>query len=144
MKLAAGSATMGAQLAAATNIPASGSYVDVSGAIRVHILAHLGVVHASDAPTLEPKCSDAVGGTADQISSTLLHTVAADDDNEWVSWTIEVEKLPEDHHFLLVDVDGTVSNGSYADIFFLLELQDLPVTQTTAVLPTTSQYYWGG
>jgi hypothetical protein len=143
-KFAAGSATMGAQVAAATNIPASGSYVNVSDAIRVHIVAHWGVVHASDIPTLEPKCSDAADGTADVIDADLLHTAAADDDNEFVVWTIEVESLPEDHYFLLVDVAGTVSNGSFADVFFLLEMQDRPVTQTTAVLPTASQYYFGG
>jgi len=141
-KIAKGSATLAQAIAAATDLPASGSYVNVAGYERVHIIAALGVLHTSDSPTLEPKCSDAVGGTADSIDATnLLHTPDVDgDDEEFVTWTIEVAKLPVDHHFLLVDIAGTTTNGSYGFIFFLLEGLDLPVTQTTAVLPTASQY----
>ncbi|MBU0494097.1 MAG: hypothetical protein KKB13_19795 [Chloroflexi bacterium] len=143
-KIAEGSATCGAQLDAAVDLPASGSYIDVSGYERVHILAKFGTIHGSDAPVLEPKCSDAADGTLDQIDSDLAHTAAADDDQEWVAWTIEVAKLPEDHHFLAVDVTGGATNGSYAEVFFLLEGLSLPVTQTTAVLPSASQYEYCG
>ncbi len=144
-KLAKGSATMGAAILAATDVPASGSYVDVSGYERVHILCHLGAINASDSPTLEPKCADAVDGTADVIvADSLKHTPAVDDDNEWVVWTIEVKKLPLDHHFLTMDIGGTTSNGSYADIIYLLEGLDTPVTQTTAILPSASQYIYAG
>ena len=144
-KVAKGSATLAQAIAAATDLPASGSYVNVAGYERVHIIAALGVIHGSDAPTLEPKCSDAVDGTADSIDETnLKHTVDVADDEEFVTWTIEVAKLPVNHHFLLIDVGGTTTNGSYGFIFFLLEGLDLPVTQTTAVLPTASQYAYGG
>jgi len=144
-KIAKGSATLAQAIASATDLPASGSYVNVAGYERVHIIAALGVIHGSDSPTLEPKCSDAVGGTADSIdAATLLHTPAVDDDEEFVTWTVEVRKLPVNHHFLLVDIGGTTSNGSYGFVFFLLEGLDLPVTQTTAVLPTASQYAYVG
>ena len=143
-KLVDGSATLGAQLAAATDLPASGSYVDVRGAKWVHILCKLGVVHASDAPTLEPKVTTAANGTLAQISSSLAHTVANDDDQEWVTWSIEVESLAEGNFFIAVDVGGTVSNGSFAEVFFLLDMNEKPVTQTTAVLPTTSKYTYAG
>lgn len=139
-KIVDGSATNGAQLATGTDLPASGSYIDVSDCERVHILCKFGVIDASDAPVLEPKCSDAVGGTLDAIDATALqHTAAHDDDQEWASWTVEVDKLPTDHHFLAVDVEGGVANGSYATVFFLLPLSELPVTQTEAVLPIASQ-----
>ena len=134
-------ALVGGAIVAATDIPASGSYVDVSGTLRTHIVCKLGVIHASDAPTLQPKCSDAVGGTADAITGLAAHTVAADDDTEFVTWTIETSQLPTDHHFLLIDVGGTTSNGSYADINFFLEYGDQPVTQISTTLPSTSQYY---
>jgi hypothetical protein len=136
---------MGAQLATATNIPASGAFVDVSGYERVHILVHLGTVHASDEPTLEPKCAEAINGTLDRIDASLVATVAANDDNEWLCWTIETRKLPTDHHFLGILVGGTVSNGSYADVIYLLEgASSLPVTQTAAILPSASQFVWAG
>lgn len=145
-KVAEGSATVGAQLAAGTDLPASGSYVDVSEAERVHILLKFGVIHGSDAPVLEPKCADAVGGTLDALdtSNTLQHTAAADDDQEWVSWTIEVSSLPTDHHFLAVDVVSGATNGSYAQVFFLLEMKDCPTQQTSTVLPAASQYWFAG
>jgi hypothetical protein len=143
LKVFDGSATVGAQIAVATNLPASGSFIDVSTGKWVHVLCRLGVVHASDLPTLEPRCSDAVGGTLDAIDASLVHSVAADDDEEWVTWSIEVESLPLDHHFMSVLVGGTVTNGSFAQVFFLLDENDKPVTQTTAVLPTTSKYVYG-
>lgn len=144
LKLARGNATLAAQLASGTDLPASGSYIDVSEATYVHIIAALGVVHASDEPTLEPKCSDAENGTLDTINASLAHTVAADDDEEFVVWTIETESLPLDHHFLSVDVGGTVSNGSFAMVFYLLDTQDKPVEQTSTILPTTSEYIYAG
>ena len=134
-------ALVGGAIVAATDIPASGSYIDVSGTERVHIIAKLGVIHASDTPTLQVKCSDSASGTLDAITGLAAHSVAADDDTEFVSWTVTTSKLPTDHHFLAVDVGGTTSNGSYADINFYLDYGDYPVTQTTTTLPAASQYY---
>lgn len=138
------STTTNDQLAGGTDLPASGSFIDVSPYERFHIVVRLGVIHASDAPTLEPKEADSVSGTLDQISSTLTHTVDPADDQEFVIWTIETRKLSEDHHFIALDVGGTVSNGSYVDAFLLGEAESKPVTQTTTVLPSASQYSWVG
>lgn len=125
----------------AGSLPASGSYVDVSGYARVHILAHIGTVAAGDAPTLEPKIAEKADGTLDVITTGFKHTVADDDDGEFVSWTIETRKLPKDHTFLAVVVGGTLE-GSYADIVFILEGHSLPVTQSE--LPAASQYTFVG
>jgi len=144
MKFVAGTIANDDALAAGTDIPASGSYIDISDAIRVHIILRWGTIHASDTPVVAPKVSDSASGTLDAIDSDLSHTAAADDDNEFVVWTIETESLATDHHFLALDVVSGVTNGTDADVFFLLELNDLPVTQTTAVLPTTSQYWYAG
>jgi hypothetical protein len=146
MKFDLWSATADAQLAAGTDLPASGSYLDVSPFERVHIICIFGVIHASDAPVLEPKCADAANGTLDALdtSSTLAHTAAADDDNEAVMWTIEVSSLPTDHHFLAVDVTGGATNGSYATVIALCESKECPVEQDDAHVPAASQYYFAG
>lgn len=131
------------QLAAA-NYPLSGYYVDVSGCERFHVVIHLGAIHGSDAPSFKIKQADAVDGTLDTIDATYAeHTCAADDDGEWVLFTIEVDKLATDHHFVSCVVAG-VTNGSYADIFYLLPLLSLPVTQATAVCPSASQHNFVG
>ncbi len=127
-------------------LPASGSFIDVSGYEFVHIIAHVGAVHASDEPVLTPKCSDAANGTADTISSALAATVAADDDGQMLVWSIEVRKLPTDHHFVALGISGTVTNGSYCDVIFLLEKGSQPVTQVAAQIPAdqaTSFVYLG-
>ena len=129
---------------AAGNYPASGSYIDVSAVERFHVLVHLGTIHASDVPIFEVKEADAVDGTLDVIDATYAkHTCEADDDGEWIAFTIETDKLAADHHFVSCVVSG-VTNGSYAEIFYLLPEQSLPVTQTTAVLPTASQHAFVG
>lgn len=129
---------------AAANYPASGSYIDVSGCERFHVLVHLGTVHNSDTPTFEIKQADAVNGTLDTISATYAkHVAAGDDDGEWIMFTIEVDKLDVDHHFVSCVVSA-VTNGSYGDIFYLLPLMTLPVTQATAVCPAASQHAFVG
>ena len=128
----------------AGNYPASGSYIDVSAYERFHVLIWLGTIHGSDAPVFEIKQADANDGTLDTLDATYAkHTCAADDDGEFVSFTVEVDKLATDHHFVSVVVSG-VTNGSYAAILFLGEALSLPVTQTTAVLPAASQHEFVG
>lgn len=146
VKVVLGSAKPETAMSGVAAYPASGSFVDVSGFEYVHILAHLGTLHTSDTPVLTPKCSDAVGGTLDVIDSSLAHTPDPDgDDGEWVVWTIQVDMLPADHHFLALATSGTLTNGSYIDVVFLLAgAREMPVTQTTAVLPSGSQYVWAG
>jgi hypothetical protein len=133
-------------LSGVTAIPASGYYVDVSGYEYCHIIMHLGTLHASDTPVFTPKCSDSVSGTADVIDATsgIVHTCnVTADDGQMVVWSIETAHLPTDHHFLLLAVSGTVSNGSYADPIFLLEGRHIPVTQD-AVTPAAHVYEWVG
>ena len=122
-------------LSGITALPASAAFIDVSGYEFVHIIAHLGTVHASDTPTLTPKCSDAANGTADTIHADLVATVAADDDGQMLVWSIEVRKLPVDHHFVTLGFSGTLTNGSYCDVVFLLENGSQPVSQVAAQVP---------
>lgn len=144
MKLALGSGKPETAMSGVSAYPASGSYIDVTGYEYVHILAHLGTLHTSDSPTLTPKCADTASGTLHSVDSSLVHTPDVDgDDGEWVTWTIKVDTLPVDHHFVTLATGGTLTNGSYIDVLFLLDgARSVPVTQTTAVLPTASQYNW--
>lgn len=121
--------------------PASGLFIDVSGYEWAHIVAHAGTIHASDTPVWTPCCSDAVGGTQDTIASALVHTpdVTADDGGVTI-WSIEVRKLPLDHHFLLLKQTGTLTNGSYVDVMLYLEGGNLPITQPTGVVTTSYNY----
>lgn len=126
----------------AGNYPSSGSFVDVRGAERVHILADFGTINASDAPVLTVQEATAANGTPVDISGTE-HTAANDDDGEMVSWTIETAKLTDGYGFITVDVAG-VATGSYGTITFFVEKAEKPVTQATGTLPTASQYVVAG
>ena len=125
---------------AAGNYPASASYIDVSGYETVDIVIHMGAIHASDTPKFVVGQSDSVSGTVDTISTAnCVHTCAADDDDECVTFHIETATLAADHHFLTTTV-SLVTNGSYGDIMYYLGgARHQPVTQTTALLPTASQ-----
>lgn len=135
MKIVLGSAKPETAMSGVAAYPASGSYVDASGYEVVHIIAHLGTLHSSDTPTLEPKCSDANNGTLDAIVATaLVHTCdVTNDDGDVVMWSVEVRKLPLDHHFLTLATGGTLTNGSYIDVIYLLENGAQPVTQPATV-----------
>lgn len=129
----------------AGNYPASGSYIDVSGYEGVNVVVHMGAIDAGDTPGLEVKVAEAADGTLDVIDATdCVHEVAADDDDEVITFYIATEALAEDHHFLSLVV-ADVTNGSYADImYYLVNPRHLPVTQTTALLPTASQNIYTG
>lgn len=128
----------------AADYPASGSYIDVSKCERFHVLVHFGAIHGSDVPVVEIKQTTAANGTLTTISTTYAkHTAANDDDGEWVSFTIETKKLTEGYHYVSAVVSG-VTNGTYGDIFFLLPETEVPITQTTAVLPAASQHEFVG
>ena len=144
LKVHAMTTTANDTLAAGTDLPASGSYIDVSPYERVHIILRFSGIHGSDAPAITPKVADAVGGTLDVISATIAHTADPGDDNEFLTWTIEVSSLALDHHFMALDVTGGVTNATLADAFLLGEVKALPAAQTTAVLPAASQYYYAG
>lgn len=133
-KIALGSAKPETAMSGVAAYPASGSFIDVSGYEVAHIVAHLGTLHASDTPVLTPKCSDAANGTLDVIDSSLAHTCdVTNDDGDVVIWSIEVRKLPLDHHFLALATSGTLTNGSYIDVLFVLEGGAQPVTQPATV-----------
>lgn len=122
--------------------PASGSYIDVSAFETFTVIVRLGTV--ADTVVFKPQVADAVDGTPADIDSSLNHTIAADDDGEWIMWHIETRKLDTDSHFFTVDVSGN-SGSNYADMFLLGdEYPSKPVTQTTGLLPTASQYVWAG
>lgn len=139
------SSAIGTAMSGVSAYPASGSYVDVSPYERVHILLHWGVIHDSDSPVMSLKCAEAINGTLDVISTDYDHTPApASDDNYWATWTVEVKKLPLDHHFLALATAGTLTNGTYLDVIFLGEALDQPVTQTTTILPSAHQFAYVG
>ena len=141
-KIEKGNALAETAVTGLTSWPASGAFIDVSGYEFVHIVAHMGTIHASDTPALEPKCSDSVSGTLDVISATLAHTCnVTTDDGDILVWSIEVRKLALDHHFLALAVSGTLTNGSYIDVQFFLEGGSQPVTQGTGVV---GDYKWLG
>jgi hypothetical protein len=141
-KVVLGNALAETAMSGLTSWPASGSFIDVSGYEFVHIVAHLGTLDASDTPVLEPKCAEAVAGTLDRIDATLAHTCnVTTDDGDILMWSIEVRKLPLDHHFLALAVSGTLTNGSYIDVQFFLEGAPQPVTQGAYVV---GDYDWLG
>ncbi len=124
--------------------PASGSFINVAAYPEVEVLIHLGTINASDTPIFTLYCSDATNGTPDAIDGTYAaHTSANDDDGELVTFHVETGKLPADHHFITCGVASAAST-SYADILYLLKAESVPVTQTTAVLPTASQHEYDG
>jgi hypothetical protein len=126
-----------------TSFPASGSFIDVSGYERVHAVCKVATIHASDTPVITIKCSDANNGTLDVIDATLAQSILAANNGQMYLWTIEVAKLPVDHHFLAFAVSGTVSNGTYVDMHMWLEGPEVPVTQP-AELPAANSVKWVG
>jgi hypothetical protein len=124
--------------------PASGSYVDVSAYVRVHIVASFGTIHNSDSPVLTVKCADSVSGTLDVLDANLAYTpTPASDDNLSAIWTIEVDSLPTDHHFLAVAASGTLTNGTYVHVEMWGEPKDLPASQAATIVDFKYSYAGG-
>jgi len=140
--IVSGLPVMSTALSGMTSLPESGSYIDVSGYELVHILLHLGTIDNADSPTFEPRVANSSTGTLDQIDSSLVFTPAITDDGYFAMWTIAVGRLAEDHHHLAMLLGGTYTNGSYADVIYIMEPRRLPVTQTSTVLPTAHQFTW--
>ena len=122
--------------------PASGSYIDASGAERVHVLIHVGTL--ADAITFQLYEAEAADGTEDALSSSYYkHTCVATDEGEFVVITIEVARMSLDHHFLTTLVNE--SGANYASIIYLLEMYgELPPTQTAYFPVTDNQHYFTG
>lgn len=144
-KVIPGKASPEDQLVAA-NYPASGSYIDVSGVERFHVLIHLGAVHDSDAPTFEIKQTNAINGTLKEIDAThCKFTGTGTSDDQLVMMTIETDKLDINNGYRYVTcVVGGVTNGSYGDILFLLPLTSEPVTQDATLCPAGNQLAYVG
>lgn len=140
----AGSQDLEDELVDAAYYPASGSFIDVSGAERVHVLIHLGTL--ADLGTFKLYEHDSATGTPTQIDDTNAyydHTYAAGDDGDFIVITLEVSRMSLDHHFLttLVNESGT----NYATIIYLLEMYgELPPTQTAYFPVTDNQHYFTG
>ena len=129
-----------------TSLPASGSFINVSGYELVHVIVHLGTLDPGGSPVFTLKCSDSASGTLDVVnaSASVAYTANVTTEDGYVAlWTLEVANLPEDHHFIAMALSGTVTS-CYADIIFLLEPRHLPVTQTSTVVPSTSQFSYVG
>ncbi|MFA6134397.1 MAG: hypothetical protein WC869_10335 [Phycisphaerae bacterium] len=137
------SSLIGTAMSGVSAYPASGAYLDVSGYARVHILVHWGVVHNSDTPTLTLKCTDGLSGTLDVIDASLYTTPdPTTGDAKWGCFTLEVAKLPADHHFIALATSGTLTNGTYVDISIWGESLSVPVTQSTSLMPAADQLVW--
>ncbi|MGQ9491733.1 MAG: hypothetical protein ACUVS6_13755 [Anaerolineae bacterium] len=142
-KVIPGKAAPETQLTAG-NYPASGSYVDVSGCERVHVLIHLGAVASGDTPTFEVKQAPAADGTPVTISATNCRWVGSgSSDNNLVLLTIETDKLAPGHRYVTLVASGTL-NGTYADVLFLLPLTSEPVAQIEAICPPANQLAYVG
>jgi len=125
--------------------PASGSFIDVSGCERFHVIIHLGALDAGTTPTFEVKQAEAINGTPDVISATYCKfTQANDDDDQLLLVTVEVDKLDTDHHFVTVECNGTIANNNYADILYLLPMISEPVTQDSTLCPAANQLAYVG
>lgn len=138
------SSLIGTAMSGVAAYPASGSYVDVSPYVRVHIIATFGVIHTSDSPVVTVKCTDSTTGTLDVLSASLAYTPDPDaDDGLAAEWTIEVDSLPTDHHFLVVATSGTLTNGTYIHVQMFGEAKDQPVAQAATVVDFTYGYAGG-
>lgn len=139
-----GNAACETALSGVSAIPASGSYWDVSGATYVTIIGHLGTIHASDSPTFELKCADSASGTLDAISASALKYTpnVTSDDNKFMIWDVKVDTLPADHHFLAIALGGTLTNGSYADIFMLKRNFSAPISQSASLISSSAIMRW--
>jgi hypothetical protein len=115
------------------NFPASGSYIDVSDCQRAHILVHLSDLDST--VTFTPSMATAANATPVAITGAL-HTIAADDDGEFVQYTIEVSELAANYHFLTTVVGSAAGGNDYADIVYFLDVNEKPASSD--YLPSAS------
>lgn len=129
----------------ATNYPASGSFIDVSDCERFHVLVRFGAINAGTTATIEIRQAEAINGTPDVIDATYCkQSVANDADDTMYLFTVETDKLATDHHFVTLQVEGTIASNNYAEILFFLPLTSEPVTQDTTLCPTANQLAYVG
>lgn len=126
---------------AAGKYPASGSFIDLSGVERVHVLVHVGALDT--ATTITVQSANAVDGTPADVDGTEF-VIAATDDDQVVAITVETAAIlanGSDHRYVTLDVAGATGDNDYADILFLLEGEELPVTQDATLMPSGNVLY---
>ncbi len=146
-KIVRGNTNCETALSGVTSLPASGSFIDVSGYQYVHCLIHLGTLHASDSPSFQLKVSDSASGTLDVLDATNLAKTpdVNADDGQIIYIGLDTDNLPADHHYVALEVSGTLTNGSYADVIFLLgPARHQPVTQSSTQMPSDNILYLAG
>ncbi len=109
--------------------PVSGSFVDVRGAERFHVVVHLGAL--ADALTFTVQAADAVNGTPADVTGTEKIMTATDDD-EFIVWTVETGTIGSSNTHVTLDVAGN-SGTNQADIVFYVDKPSKPVTHITTV-----------
>ena len=120
-------------------LPASGSFIDVKGYEWVHVIIHYGTLHTSDSPSFQLKEAESASGTLDVLDATnLALTPDVDADDGQLGYIyLDTEHLSDDHNWVSLAVSGTLTNGSYVDVTYLLgPALHQPVVQTTAQMPT--------
>lgn len=124
--------------------PASASFVDVRGYERVHVLIPMGTIAGGDTPIFTLMEVDSASGTPVAIDTTNLRfTGLATDDGQMVAMTLETAHLTEGSNWVTVQVTG-ISGTSYANVIYMLAGLDLPVTQSTTLMPSDNQLYLTG
>lgn len=106
--------------------PASGAFVSVVGVPVVHILIDLGGI--ADALTFKVQQANAINGTPADVSG-LTHTIATNDDGEFIYFAFRTNKLTDAYTHITVDVAGN-AGSNYATITYFLEVTSRPPTQT--------------
>lgn len=106
--------------------PTSTNFISVVGVAVVHILIDLGTI--ADALTFKVQEANAANGTPADISG-LTHTIATNDDGEFIYFAFRTNKLTNAYTHITVDVAGN-SGSNYATITYFLEATSRPATQT--------------
>lgn len=126
---------------AAGKYPASASFIDVGGTERFHVLVHVGALDT--ATTITVQSANAANGTPTDVSGTEF-VIAATDDDQVVAITVETAAIlanGSDHRYVTLDVAGATGSNDFADILFLLEGKEGPVTQNSTLMPSGNVLY---
>lgn len=118
-------------IADATYYPASGSFIDVSEYERFVFLILVGTLDTAITFTVRQDTAATATAGVKAVTGAAV-TIAADDDNQWVSIEVETARLDIANGFHYVSLYGTDAAGGndYAAIVFLgIRPRHLPVTQ---------------
>ena len=112
----------------ATQFPASGSFIDVSGFHKFGFLIGAGALNS--ALTCKVQQATANNGTLKDITDATV-TIAATGDDKWYWIEVETTHLDSnnDYRYVALDVAGAAGGDDYGAIFFFGFAIDRPVTQ---------------